>query len=118
MQCSVLPAFEPSDGIGRYQFTNINNKLHGPSIFAARAKIYGVNCNQSALSILMKHLIIGQRQKVPIFSAFHWSPHGSLVSISLHFVTTRVVHIPKRTETSLITKADRSGLNHRIEGRA
>ena len=34
-----------------------------------------------ALSLLMKHLVIGQRQKAPNFSAFHWAPHGSLVSI-------------------------------------
>ena len=59
-----------------------------------------------ALSLLMKHLVVGQRQKCLNFSAFHWSPHGSLVSIGQHFVTTRVVHLPKRTETSLITKAD------------
>ena len=31
---------------------------------------------QLALSILMKHLVIGQRQKDLNFSAFHWSPHG------------------------------------------
>ena len=30
-----------------------------------------------ALSLLMKHLVIGQRQKAPNISAFHWSPHGS-----------------------------------------
>ena len=24
------------------------------------------------------------------FSAFHWSPHGSLVAIGQHFITTRV----------------------------
>ena len=58
-----------------------------------------------ALSLLMKHLVIGQRQKAPKFSAFHWSLHGSLVSIGQHFITTRVV-LPKRTETSLITEAD------------
>ena len=62
--------------------------------------------NNPALSLLMKHLVIGQRQKAPNFSAFHWSPHGSLISIGQHFVTTRVVHLPKRTETSLITKPD------------
>ena len=67
-----------------------------------------------ALSLLMKHLVIGQRQKVPYFSVFHWSPHGSLVSIGQHFVATRVVHLPKRTETSLIIESDRSGPNHRI----
>ena len=62
-----------------------------------------------SLSVLMKHLVIGQRQKAPNFSAFHWSPHGSLVSIGQHFVVTRVVHLPNRTETSLLpnrTKAD------------
>ena len=44
--------------------------------------------NNPALSLLMKRLVIGQRQKAPNFSAFHWSPHGSLVSIGQHFVTT------------------------------
>ena len=66
---------------------------------------------QLALSILMKHLVIGQREKAPNFSAFHWSPHGRMVSIGL---TTRVVHLPKRTKTSLITESNRSGPNHRI----
>ena len=60
----------------------------------------------SALSLLMKHLVIGQRQKATNFSALCWSPHGSLISIGQHFVTTRVVHLPKMTKTSLITKAD------------
>ena len=58
------------------------------------------------LSLLMKHLVIGQRQKAPDLSAFHWSPHGSLVSIGQYFVTTRVVHLPKRTKTSLLTESD------------
>ena len=58
------------------------------------------------LSLLVKHLLIGQRLKAPNFPAFQWSPQGSLVSISQHFFTMRVVHLPKRTETSLITKAD------------
>ena len=70
--------------------------------------------NNPALSLFMKHLVIGQPQKAPNFSAFHWSPHGSLVSIGQHFVTTRVVHLPKRTETSLITKSDQSGPNHQL----
>ena len=59
-----------------------------------------------AVPHLMKHLVTGQRQKAPNFSAFQWSPHGSLVSIGQFFVTTRVVHLLKRTETSLIMKAD------------
>ena len=67
-----------------------------------------------ALSLLMKLLVIGQHQKAPNFSAFHLSPHGSLVSIGQHFVTTRVVHLPKRTETSLITESDQSGHNHQL----
>ena len=57
----------------------------------------------------MKHAVIGQRLKAPNFSAFHWSPHGSLVSIGQHFETTRVVHLPKRTEAAdLITESDQA----------
>ena len=48
--------------------------------------------NSPALSLLMKHLVIGQRLKTPNFSAFHWSQRGSLVSIGQYFVATRVVH--------------------------
>ena len=62
----------------------------------------------------MQHLVIGQRQKAPNFSAFYWSPRGSLVSIGQHFVAMKIVHLPKRTETSLITESDQSGSNHRI----
>ena len=70
---------------------------------------------QLALSILIvKHLVIGQRQKAPNFLAFHWSPHGRMVSIGQYFVITRVVHLPKRTKTSLMTESDRSGPNHQI----
>ena len=39
--------------------------------------------NHPALSLLMKHLVIGQRQKAPNFSAFHWITQGSLVSFPL-----------------------------------
>ena len=62
-----------------------------------------------AQSLLMRHLVIGQHQKAANFSAFHWSPLDNLVSIGQHFVITRVVHLPKRTETSLITESDRFG---------
>ena len=65
-----------------------------------------------ALSLLMKHLVIGQCLKTPNFWAFHWSPRGSLVSIGQHFVAMRVVHLPKSTKTSLITELDQSGPNH------
>ena len=70
--------------------------------------------NSPALSLLMKHLAIGQRLKTPNFSAFHWSPRGSLVSIGQNFVTTMVVHLLKRTETSLITESDQSGPSHQL----
>ena len=66
--------------------------------------------NNPALSLLMKHLVIGQRQKAPYSSAFHWSPQASLVSIGQRFVTTRVAHLPKRAETSLITESDQTDL--------
>ena len=55
---------------------------------------------------LFPRVSLVMRQKAPNFSAFHWSPHSNLVSIGQHFVTTRLVHLPKRTETSLITKSD------------
>ena len=57
-------------------------------------------------SIIQLALSIGQHQKAPNFSAFHWSPHGRMVSIGQFFVTTRVVHLPKKAETSLITESD------------
>ena len=65
--------------------------------------------NSPALPLLMKHLVIGQRLKTPNFSAFHWSPRGSLVSIGQHFVTTRVVlhrKVPKQVKLPNRTKAD------------
>ena len=62
----------------------------------------------------MRHLVIGQCQKAPNFSAFHWSPHGCLITIGQHVVTTRVVHLPKRTGTSLITESDQSRANHQL----
>ena len=52
-----------------------------------------------AQSLLMKHLVIGQRENAPDFLAFHWSLRGNLVSIGQHFVITRVVHLPKMTES-------------------
>ena len=69
---------------------------------------------QLALSILMKHQVIGQRQKAPNFSVFHWSSHGRMVSIGQYFVTTKVVHLPKRTETNLIYESDRNEPSHRV----
>ena len=66
-------------------------------MFAVKAKLVMCSIIQLALSSLMKHLVIGQHQNAPNFSAFHWPPHGRVVSIGQHFVTTslRVVHLPK-----------------------
>ena len=82
-------------------------------MFAVNAKIYGVLYKQSSSIAIDVTSNYGLRQKAPRFSAFHRSPYGSLVSIGQHFVTTKVVHLPKRTETSLITELDRSGPNYR-----
>ena len=68
-----------------------------------RRKCMKCSINNPALSLLMKHLVIGQRLKTPNFSAFHWSPRGSLVSIGQHFVATRVVHL-----------SDQSGPIHQV----
>ena len=70
--------------------------------------------NSPALSLMMNHLVIGQSLRTLNFSAFHWSPRGSLVSIGQHFVATRGVHLPKSTETSLITESDQRGPNHQL----
>ena len=83
-------------------------------MFAVIAKIYECSINSPALSLLMKHLVIGQRLKTPNFSAFHWSPRGSLVSIGQDFIATRIVHLPKSTETSLITESDQRTLSPAI----
>ena len=78
-------------------------------MFAVKAKIMEFSINSPALSLLMKYLVIGQRLKTPNFSAFHWSPCGSLVPNGQHFIATRIVHLPKSTERSLITESDQSG---------
>ena len=83
-------------------------------MFAVKAKIYGVFYKQSSSIAFDEISSIGQLLKTHNFSAFHWSPCGSLVSIGQHFVATRVVHLPKSTETSLITESDQSGPNHQL----
>ena len=86
-------------------------------MFAVKVKIYGVSIINPVLLLLMKHLLNRQCQKAPNFSAFHWSPHGSLVSIGQHFVTTRVVHLPKRTETSLTTESKQRSSNRSMKSK-
>ena len=79
-------------------------------MFAVKAKIYGVLYNQvSSIAFDETSSYWSALKKTPDFSGFHWSPRGYLVSIGQHFVITRVVHLPKRAETSLITESDRVG---------
>ena len=83
-------------------------------MFAIKAKIYEVLYKQSSSIVFNETSIIGQRLKTPNFSAFHWSPRGSLVSTGQYFVATRIVHLMKSTETSLIIESDQSGPNHQL----
>ena len=78
-------------------------------MFAVKAKIYGVIYNQASSIAFDETSSYWSAIKAPDFSAFHWSPHCSLVSIGQHFVIIRVVHLPKRTETSFITESDLFG---------
>ena len=94
--------------------TGRSHLLHGPSMFAVKAKIYGVLYKQSSSIAFDETSTYWSALKAPNFSAFHWLPHACLVSIGQHFVTRRVVHLPKRVETSLITESDQSGPNHHL----
>ena len=58
-----------------------------------------------ALSLLIKHLVIDQRKRAPNFSAFHWSPHGSLVFYWSAF---------RKHEGSAFTEKNRNKLNYLI----
>ena len=69
-------------------------------MFVVKAKIYAVFYKQSSSIAFDETFSYWSALKNPNLSAFHWSPRGSLVSIGQHFVTTRVVHLPKSTETS------------------
>ena len=75
-------------------------------MFAVKAKIYRVLYNPSSSFTFDKTSSYWSAQKAPNFWAFHWPQNGSRISIGQHFVTTMIVHLPKRTETSLITEAD------------
>ena len=63
-------------------------ELHSPSMFAIKGKIYGVLYKQSSCIAFDETSSYWSVPKAPNFSAFHWSPHGSLVSIGQHFVNT------------------------------
>ena len=59
---------------------------------------------QLARSILMKHLVIGPRQKAPNFSAFHWSLHENGFRVSAF----------RNHEGSTFIEKGRNKLNYRI----
>ena len=67
-----------------------------------RRKCIGCSIINPVLSLLMTHLVIGQRQKAPNFI---FIGHRTVVCF---------LHLPKRTETSLITESDQSGPNHQL----
>ena len=71
---------------------------------AIKAKIYGELYNHSSSIAFDETSTYLSAPNAPNFSAFHLSPHVSLVSTGQHFVTMRVV----------ITESDRRGPYHRI----
>ena len=81
-------------------------KLHSPSMFAVKAKIYGVLYNKSSsFDETSSYWSVPKSSK---FRSFSLVITQHLVSIGQHFVTTRVVHLLKRTKTSLINESDQS----------
>ena len=80
----------------------MNSVLHGPSMFTVKAKIYGVPYKQSSSNAFDETSSYWSALKAPDFSAFHWSPYGSLVSIGQNFLTTT------------FTEKDRNKFDYRI----
>ena len=85
--------------------------LYGPSMFAVKAKIYGVFYNQSSSiasdersSYWSAPKKKQKKKKNSLLSIGHYMT--TMVSIGQHFVTTRVVHLPKKDRTILLTEAD------------
>ena len=76
-------------------------------MFAVKAKIYGVLYKQSSSIAFDETSHFGHRQKALNFSAFHWSPHGSLVSIGQHFATTNI-NTEIESEEDLNTESDQA----------
>ena len=70
-------------------------KLHGPSMLPDKAKSVVCSIIRLAISFWMKHLVIGQLQKLAKLSAFHWSTSRSQAFIGQLLGTSRVVHLPK-----------------------
>ena len=77
-------------------------------MFAVKAQIYGV-CYKQSSSIAFDETSSywSAPKKLPNFSAFHWSPQGSLVSIGQHFVTTNI-NTEIEIEADLNTESDQA----------
>ena len=70
-------------------FYNHFLELHGPSMLPDKAKFVVCSIISPALSFWMKHLVIGQLQKLAKFSAFHWSTSRSQAFIGQLLGTSR-----------------------------
>ena len=82
-------------------------------MFVIKAKIYGVLYKQPSSIAFDETSSYWSAPKTPNFSAFHWSPRGSLVFYWSAFRSHEVVHLPKvpkqaylpnRTKVDLITR--------------
>ena len=71
-----------------------------------KAKFVVCSIISLALSLWMKHLVIGQLQKPAKLSVFHWSTSRSQAFIGQLLGTSGVVYIPKRTVMVLFTISD------------
>ena len=71
-----------------------------------KAKFVVCSIISLALSFWMKHLVIGQLQKLAKFSAFHLSTSRSQAFIGQLLGISSVVHLPKRTVMVLFTIPD------------
>ena len=88
------------------RFHACNCILHGPSMFAVKAKIYGVLYKQFSSIAFDETSSYWSVTKSAKFSAFHWSTSRSQAFISQLLGTSRVVHLPKRTVMVLFTITD------------
>ena len=82
----------------------IGMQLHGPSMFAVKAKIYGVLYNQPSSIAFDETSSYWSALKSPDFSASHWSPQV----VWFHWSAFR------NHEGSTFTEKDRNKLNYRI----
>ena len=88
-------------------------------MLAVKAKIYGVLYKQYSSIAFDETSSYWSALKSLNFSAFHWSPHGSLVSIGQNFVTTEGIRDitdqgqngPRTKRTTARTKRTTAGQN-------